>query len=506
MLSRPLTLRLLLAAAAAYVLLHGLSMAVCSAHAAAISYCFVIVATLLAVTGCIRRAQAGPADMRLPWTMVGVGILLWCCGAALEGWQELVQHVSSANASSSDFIIFIFGVPILLAISTPTRQDRRLFFVWLDSIQAVMTAYLIYLAFFTVSPFTHKPIEPISASTLILIYTVENLVLAGSASLRLFAHQRKGDSHYFYWALTCFLWIYTICIAISNYVYLTNHGNTGFYDLLSDLPFLFLAAASVLLVRGRTEDSPVFDRGKLMLFIDNLSPTFFTAALFLLSFAVMRQHFYAGIVSALLALSIYSIRTTMLQSLSVRAEQRLREAHDRLEAISLTDSLTGVANRRHFDRTLEMEWNRTVRTRHPLALLIIDIDYFKKLNDRYGHPHGDRCLIRIAQAMRDGLPRSGDLLARYGGEEFLLLLPTTDQAGAELVAARMQKAVASLDISYEPEHRTTISIGLAVSEHPHSGTTAELIDAADDALYRAKKNGRDRVEIGVFGVRHLKVE
>ena len=134
---------------------------------------------------------------------------------------------------------------------------------------------------------------------------------------------------------------------------------------------------------------------------------------------------------------------------------------------------------------------------HALALLLIDIDHFKNLNDCYGHRSGDQCLVEIAAALQSVLPRSGDLLARYGGEEFAVILPATSMDGAQVVAGRMQAAVRSLNIQNETPigNFATVSIGIAVYEFPQAGSPAILIEASDRALYKAKQNGRNRIEL-----------
>ncbi|MFP3247450.1 MAG: diguanylate cyclase, partial [Paraburkholderia sp.] len=233
----------------------------------------------------------------------------------------------------------------------------------------------------------------------------------------------------------------------------------------------------------------------LALFIENVSPIFYTVALLALSISLMRQHFYAGTVGIFTALVVYATRSTTLQGRYIRVQRELHEAHDRLEQMALTDALTNTANRRRFDAALVLEWNRAIRNRYPLALLLIDIDYFKMLNDRYGHPAGDRCLVSVALALQSALPRSGDLLARYGGEEFAAILPATDASGARMVARSMQEAVRTLKIRNETSTGpfVTVSVGVAVLESSQYGVS-ELIEAADQALYRAKQGGRNRIE------------
>ena len=180
-----------------------------------------------------------------------------------------------------------------------------------------------------------------------------------------------------------------------------------------------------------------------------------------------------------------------------RSQQELIEANARLLELAIRDGLTGVYNRRYFDQTLEKEWRRGQRTKHRVALLLIDIDHFKALNDSYGHAAGDECLRLVAQCLTDNLRRPGDVVARFGGEEFAIILPGSDIAGARQLAERMRSAVDHLKVrlptpSIAPH--ITISIGIS-SQMPAPGSDyAVLIEAADHALYQAKDQGRNRVQ------------
>lgn len=197
------------------------------------------------------------------------------------------------------------------------------------------------------------------------------------------------------------------------------------------------------------------------------------------------------------------------------AEQALRQSHDELEqkvaerthaledanhrlaTLSSTDGLTGIANRRHFDEVLANEWNRAVRVRQPLALLMIDVDLFKNYNDHYGHQMGDDCLRKIAEVLLASSRRASDLAARYGGEEFVLIAVDTDIESAQHLAEVVRTSIASLGKPHaeSPYGKVTVSIGVAALIPDNTQQPELLIQRADKALYHAKNHGRNRVDI-----------
>lgn len=179
-----------------------------------------------------------------------------------------------------------------------------------------------------------------------------------------------------------------------------------------------------------------------------------------------------------------------------KMEDELLSLNKKLEALALQDGLTGVANRRLFDQNLKSEWFRSVRDRQPLSLIVIDIDYFKQYNDRYGHIQGDECLIRIAHALNNIPLRSTDLFARYGGEEFVLLLPKAELGPTLEIAEKFRTAIINLAIPHEDSgvsDRVTISLGVASVTPSADSEPSSLLAEADRMLYQAKEMGRNRV-------------
>jgi diguanylate cyclase (GGDEF)-like protein len=181
---------------------------------------------------------------------------------------------------------------------------------------------------------------------------------------------------------------------------------------------------------------------------------------------------------------------------AVDAHQRLRTRASSLESLSITDALTQIPNRLHFDQRLEEAWQIAVRHGNPLSVLLIDLDHFKRVNDTYGHPCGDECLKAAAQALGRGVHRSDDLLARWGGEEFIVLLDGAPAPAAAAVAKRLLRNVSStlVPCSGTPV-RLTCSIGVATIYANTHLSRAALIQAADRALYAAKQQGRNRVVV-----------
>jgi diguanylate cyclase (GGDEF)-like protein len=183
-------------------------------------------------------------------------------------------------------------------------------------------------------------------------------------------------------------------------------------------------------------------------------------------------------------------------SFAVNRERLLRQQALRLRSQSLADGLTGIANRRRFDETLEEELRRTARTDVPLSLIMLDIDFFKAYNDLYGHQRGDECLTRVAHTLAEAVHRAGDLVARYGGEEFAVILPGTDAEGALHVGELLRTRVAALEIDHgysSTARYVTASVGVATRPPGSTADARALIGAADRALYDAKGSGRNRV-------------
>jgi diguanylate cyclase (GGDEF)-like protein len=201
------------------------------------------------------------------------------------------------------------------------------------------------------------------------------------------------------------------------------------------------------------------------------------------------------IVEKVTIVSIYIIGLLWVTASSSQEYMSARVSNLQLEKMSNTDGLTGVRNRRYFDLQLKEELQRAQRTAGSVALLILDIDHFKKVNDAYGHITGDDCLIAVARGLKSSVQRISDTVARYGGEEFAIILANASEADCLVMAERIRVSVEAIQMEVNNEVvPLTISIGVSHCKASDAQCEAEnLLAAADSALYQAKKKGRNRV-------------
>jgi len=206
--------------------------------------------------------------------------------------------------------------------------------------------------------------------------------------------------------------------------------------------------------------------------------------------------FRSSVIVALVVLGIGLFGWVFVRQvrLGEQVEADLRKAKEALKLIATHDSLTGLANRRLFEQALDIEFGRGIRHSSSLSLIMLDIDYFKRYNDAYGHVAGDHCLAQVARAVKSCCHRKADLAVRYGGEEFAVLLPDTDIHGAMVIAEHIRRAVMAKNISHSgsPNGFVTVSLGCYSFVPTRLDSTEVFIGRADAALYQAKHSGRNR--------------
>lgn len=460
-----------------------------------VSYGFHILSALAATAACCLFSRRLSAELRPNGFLFMVGLALWAGAVFLSAWSDVVAHDSPNFARVSDFANFFYGVMILLAITLSTAERYSMVFVWIDSIQVGLAGVLAYTWVFSALPFTSQMFRPVPVDVLVRAYNVENFGLALAATLRMLSSAKGSSNRRFFGLLASGLWFYALCATVYNFLGLRG-VSSSMVNLIPDLPFLLYIVLFVPLPADTREQRNPVRSGISAVFFENARSILFSLILLALGASVMKQNYRIGFIATALILLLYGLRATILQTRHARMQHDISLARDHLEALSLQDPLTHIANRRRFDQVLDEACSRAHRTQEPLSLLMIDIDHFKRLNDRLGHRSGDRCLVQVADALQKSLMRSADLAARFGGEEFAVILSDTTRDGAAIVAARICSAIRDLGMRYDPAEpaTVTVSIGAATFAACAPASHGQIIEAADRALYQAKRLGRNRVE------------
>lgn len=431
--------------------------------------------------------RKAPAPARPGWAYLVIALVLTAVNTLVCLWVYRARNLSYDHANISDFLYIFNYIFLVLAVTWSREEAAGRWFFCFDAAQALIATLLSYVLLFDALPFSLQPRHPLDATSLVRTFDIMNLALVVAAIMRLVGRRGHADRYQFERRLALFIVTFEPIMCLYNHVFASR---PGLQDILIDIPFLLLWIQPPI-TRERP-DQP--DRRRpLALVVDSIGPAFSTAIVICLGVAASYHRPLLGTGSILLAIILSALRGALTQSRYIRAQQDLRAAHAQVEEIALLDELTGIANRRRFDIALRTHLEVAQRSGGRLALLMVDVDHFKILNDQQGHLAGDRCLRQIAQALSASVSREADMVARYGGEEFAVLLPATQDDGARLIARQMIAAVLACRI---PNHTpigdyVTVSVGIA-SFSPQGARTADaLIDAADRALYQAKQDGRN---------------
>jgi diguanylate cyclase (GGDEF)-like protein len=515
-LSRPLARlelrRVLLWAFCAIVAAQFLLLILLREHSDAISrYCTGAIAVLGA--GCILvRVGSLPGRERPTWLWAAAAMFLWAAAHVTEIFVGQSGGASSLTVDASDYIYVASGFPLLIAFST-TRELQSLHTVFLFNCgQILLACFLSYVLLYRMS------LTPAAAGTVMgKIYGVSCGLLAVMSLLRSFTWATEEERRC---VLTISLFLWTYLPIELGMDYATQHFGLRagtLLDLAWNIPFALTGWKALTLPLGEAEPGDSAGRRKAAgwkmnkgrLLVECLCPMLINAGIFALAAAVMAQHLVPGLVSLFALLVIQGAQAAVVQmnylagrELLLEREQALQVANEALADLALMDPLTGIANRRRFTTALDDAWRQCVREGRAISLLVVDVDFFKGVNDRHGHPYGDACLIHVARVLSRQAHRAGDLVARVGGEEFVLLLPETDEAGAAAVAENVHGAIRELEIANNAspfQCALTVSIGAATCVpggpdfHAAAATVPRLLfESADRALYRAKAQGRNR--------------
>jgi diguanylate cyclase (GGDEF)-like protein len=481
----------------AMLLLHAVLLFLLRSHPIVASRLATSAAPLLAAFCGLWRAKNVSDRERLPWQMLSASMMLWATGQAVEALIGRSPAALNFTVDGADFFNLIAAFPMLLTLSNTRRTESIQSVIYLDSAQTALAAVLAWVLLYRMSLTASA-----AATVMANVYLAECALLGVSAVIRLVTWSTLEERRRIH-LLFRGVWLFVPIHVGMNYAssHWNLHAGTVF-DLLWSIPFVYAGWQALHLPMIESTEAPHEEPGRGRLLIESFCPLLMMAAVFALAASIIPRHPVLGLSAVFILLLIQTMHAGVVQlnyvtaqGLLLKRERELENANINLEQLSMLDPLTGVPNRRRFDAALDAVWRRGLRRRKPVTLLIIDLDFFKGINDVYGHTYGDECLVSVARVLRQQATRPDDLLARYGGDEFILLLPDTDERGASRVAERMHDAIRIL----AAENRAspfggllTVTIGIGAGEPEVGSDPVALIEVADQALYQAKQMGRNR--------------
>lgn len=457
-----------------------------------VSYVIMVVAPQLAAVAAIRRARAESAEARFGWSAIALALMIWSLGAFGNLWMELVLHHQNEMYRGAMLAFNLAVVPTTFLLASDWRLNQRWLVRTVDALVALALGYVYFQCTWTMINDHSGPTEA-GVAYLVWLLDLQNLYIPVAALARCYAAETRAERDLFR-AMSVYGAVYFVIVFINDHWFAGNPAFGPEYGTLVTLAFAVLSffALKPPSTRPMRSPDPTLARA-----VRSGSPIVLALALLFASLFLVRFDYLVGCVGVVVAVFGIGVRTTLIQVLQMERGEALQRQTSALQVMAWTDALTGVPNRHFFAEALARAWRRERRSEQPQAILMIDIDHFKLLNDRYGHPAGDACLRKVAHALKSALPRPDDVLARYGGEEFIVLLHDTDAVGAKAVAERLRATVEGLGIDNagSPLGRVTASVGIASALLSGEAAATRLTAEADRALYEAKCAGRNVVKL-----------
>lgn len=461
-----------------FLLAHAGLPALFGRHAPVVSLVFLVLAPALAAGACLIRSRDGHAQ---GWRALAIALMLWAGGMAVNVLMQLALGNSSGETALSMLLFVLYGVPVIFIAASPAQEAWPVRLV--DATLALALGLIFYVHTFAFANLAGS--DHAGEANLRLMFDIENLFIAIFALIR-FASSGMPQEKAFFRTLTAFASLYMASAAYVNHFQANTDYGTP-VDLVIDAPFLALMMMALRPGPLAGIASPLSARRARIVLAS--SPLMLPAMLLAVAAALLASHPFWAVTGFAMATLVYGLR-------NVLAHIGNLEERDRLEGLAQRDGLTGLPNRRCFDETFQREWARARRAGTSMAVLMIDIDHFKLLNDALGHAEGDRRLRDVAEALAACATRATDMVARYGGEEFVAILPAVSADQAVELAEIMRVAVERLDLpSPAPAGRVTVSIGIGQIDRVDETPPDALLRAADKALYEAKRAGRNALRL-----------
>jgi diguanylate cyclase (GGDEF)-like protein len=455
------------------------------------AYILMVIAPLLAALAAFRRGRSHAGTIRSSWYAISWSLAIWAGAAFGNLWQEMILHRPDEVSRWAMLAFNLAVVPTTFMLASDWQLRGRQLLRVVDALVALALGYA-YFQYTWHMINDHAGLTDTGVIDVAWLLDLQNLYLSAAGCARWYAAEDRDERDLFR-TYEVYKLLYFVIVLVNDHVFAPNPAFGPQYGTIVTLAFAVLGGFAL---RAPSTSSVRSVSPLVVSAVRSGSPILLALALLAASLFLIRVDYPWGCAGILIAVLGLGVRTTLIQVLQMERGKALQRETSALKTIAWTDALTGIPNRLFFTEALARLW-RGERSRERPAILMIDIDHFKLLNDRYGHPAGDGCLQAVALALQHALARPDDVLARYGGEEFIVLLRDNPESGLRIVAERLRAAVLSLAIENldSPDGIVTVSIGAAGAELTDENTAVRLVESADRALYKAKCAGRNRVEL-----------
>lgn len=442
----------------------------------------------LAMAALVWRALRTPLPTAFRWWLAAVAMAFLNIANNIYLLMLLGVGQNNPAPGAPMFCYALYGIAMILAITMTFRRQALTLTSTIDTAMALVMAVLFFERIFSwVSVRGTDNLQYVH--DIIVTMDVLSLFITLCALMRLVGSADRELKH-FYFTVTLYAAVSALVAAIRNRLILHSQA------LYLELPLLMAPMLlGVLSLRPLPRWVQDYQPSPSMIYLaESISPFFLGLGLTALSISLWTTRPVLAALGVAVAIIGYGIRNVMTQIQQMTAERELLDLRDELEDMVVTDPLTGVANRRGFDRQLASLWATACSEATSLSILMIDIDHFKRFNDDYGHAMGDHGLRTVAVNLAEWISRYNGVFARYGGEEFAVLLPATSYADAIAIAESMRSLVENIRVdSDKGPLGVTVSIGVACSEQTPTDHAKALLALADAALLEAKARGRNKV-------------
>jgi diguanylate cyclase (GGDEF)-like protein len=442
---------------------------------------------------CFWRFQTSDRTWRGFWIFLAIAASLRSCALFLEGIELTVWRVPPQHTHPSDLLFFAWTLPLVLLLSIPTESERDRFFYWASAIQIVLLLTLVFNLIFGGFPF-FRPQGGLSFErNAYIAFIAAKFVIAIGAGLRWWSHPRSTRMRRFFLMLFCATSVYAVtslCYSVAVFLQPDTSLRWTWLLSLAELIMIFLVIHPPPIALTETRSSR---QELLVTVLDHGASVALPVTAGVISVLIAPAHFFLAVAAISISLSVFAIQTIRIQVRYRKIQSEMTELHTHLHDLTLTDPLTGIGNRRGYDIHIGQAWEWADRSGRTFALLVIDIDYFKMLNDVFGHHEGDLCLRAVSHVLVSISRNEHDYMARYGGEEFVVILHDVGADAAEKVAERICRAIGALQLRNKTPIGNVVTVSVGIAASCDADTSNELFQLADAALYQAKQTGRNRV-------------